>query len=125
MRPGLSKEWSFITAQTNVAVLTCTSTQRITVDYAKAKISDNASVDVACRIGFATATLPTLTDDSATGADGMILSDAAIRPGSGEISSKETGPFVGALGEDVRITNTAPTGGALRVIIKYNIEDIP
>jgi hypothetical protein len=77
------------------------------------------------RIGLATATLPTLTDNSATGNAGMVLSHGGIAPGGGAVVTNGGAPItIGAADADLRITCSAATGGSVRVVLSYRIQDL-
>lgn len=100
-------------AQTNTAVLTASSSQQIVVKKVSV-LADNAnSVDVAARVGFGASTTPT--------GDGTILSHPGIASGSGVIEYLGEAGVIGALNDDLRITNEVPTGGSIDVIVVYKI----
>lgn len=122
MLAGTTKEWSFASAQTDQAIVTVASTEFAFVTYAQAICSNSNTVDVSCRIGFATATLPTLTNDSLTGAAGVFFSHAGIAKGGGAVAANGGQVIAtGGAGEDIRITCSAATGGALRIVLTYRI----
>lgn len=120
-----TKEWVFDAAQTDFKIQDVTSTQRMVVTYADATCSNSNTGDVSVRVGFATATLPTITNNSATGALGVFMSHPGIAKGGGMVKANGGAPIAaGAADEDLRITCSAATGGALRLIVTYWIDDL-
>jgi len=108
----LTLEVEYTSAQTNAAIITVGSGVKIVVTQIQALCANANSVDVAARIGFATATTPTTT--------GVVLTHPGIAPGSGVSRGSGAGILgVGGDGEDLRITSGAPTSGALRVLVSY------
>jgi len=125
MRPAITKEWSFTTAQTDFELEDVPSTASMVVWYCQVTCSNSNSGDVSVRIGLATATLPTVTDNSATGGTGMVLSHGGIAPGGGAIASNGGSPITtGAADADLRLTCSAATGGSLRLVISYHMNDL-
>lgn len=119
---AITKEWVFVTAQTDAQLEAVGATQRAVVTYAKVTASNGNTVDVAVRLGVAAATLPTISNDSLTGGLGVFLSHPGIAHGGGVVESNGGAPLaVGAPGEDIRLTCGAATGGAIRVIIQYRL----
>lgn len=119
---AITKEWVFVTAQANVQLEAIGATQRGAIMYAKATCSNSNTGDVSLRVGFATATLPAISNDSLTGAAGIFLSHPGIAKGGGVVEANGGQPIaVGAVDEDIRLTCSAATGGALRVIIQYRL----
>lgn len=113
----LSKEFHFTAAQTDQALITVNSSQKLRVGYAAAVCDAANSVNVGVRLGFATATL---SAPSSSGVDEIILSHPGIAPGSGfsiPIGVVREGPT----DADLRLTCTVPTGGSVRVIVYYKI----
>lgn len=120
-----TKEWVFVTAQTNVQLEAISSTQRMVVTYGQATCSNSNTSDVSMRIGFATATLPTISDDSATGGVGVFMSHPGIVKGGGMVVANGGAPIaVGGPDEDLRITCSAAVGGALRVVLSYWVDSL-
>jgi len=108
----LTLEAEYTSAQTNAAIITVGSGAKIVVTQIQALCANSNSVDVAARIGFATATTPTTT--------GVVLTHPGIAPGSGVSRGDGSGILgVGADGEDLRITSGAATSGALRILVSY------
>lgn len=125
MIPTITKEWEFDTAQTDLALVTNSSTQRAVITYGQVTCSNANTVDVPIRIGFATATLPAVTNDSGTGASGIFMSHPGIAKGGGMIAANGGAPIAaGAADEDVRVTVGAATGGFVRVVLTYWIDDL-
>lgn len=115
-------EWSFATAQTDTNLLTIAANQHAECYYLQATAANSNTGDVSLRVGFATATLPTLTVDSATGTTGMILSHGGIAKGGGAVVSNGGAPVaIGAANADLRITCSAATGGSIRVVAQIRI----
>lgn len=79
--------------------------------------SNANSVDVACRMGFGTSTLPAVSATAGTGAVGIFMSHPAIAAGSGVVETQVYA--LGGDGEEVRATCASPTGGAMRLSITY------
>jgi len=120
-----TKEWVFVTAQTNVAIETLGATVRGILYGAVATCSNSNTGDVSLRVGFAAATLPTISNDSVTGAVGVPVSHPGIAHGGGFVWGGGGSPIcVGAVGEDLRITCSAATGGALRLVLTFWLEDL-
>lgn len=118
----ITKEWQFDAAQTDVALVTCSATERAIVTYAEATVADSTTVGVACRVGFAAATLPTVTLNSLTGSVGVFFSHKGIAHGGGKSSSfNPAGLPAGAAGEDIRLQLTVPTGGFACITLMYAV----
>lgn len=125
MIPTITKEWEFDSAQTDLALVTVDATHRAVVVYAQATCANSNAVDVAVRIGFAAATLPAVTNDSGTGAGGVFLSHAGIARGGGMVVANGGAPITaGGADEDIRISSSVATGGFLRVVLTYWIDDL-
>lgn len=120
-----TKEWVFTAAQTDFAIVTIDATHKGVVTYAQATCSNSNTGDVSLRVGFATATLPTISNDSATGGAGVFMSHPGIAKGGGMVVANGGAPVTaGAADEDVRVTCSAATGGALRIVLTYWIDDL-
>jgi hypothetical protein len=103
---------NYTTAQTNAAVVTVGAGVKIVVTRLTVTVDNACSVDVQCRIGFATATTPTTT--------GVVLSHPGIAAGSGVVEGSGAGILgIGADNEDLRITSEVPTGGSIDVVVSY------
>jgi hypothetical protein len=81
-------------------------------------LADNANTaDVACRIGFGAANVPTPTT---TGVAGMILDHRGVPAGGGVTVGDGSGIIgVGADGEELRYTCEDPVGGNLTIQVSY------
>jgi len=124
MIPTTTKEWVFTAAQTDFALETLSSTQRMVIKYGQATCSNSNSGDVSLRVGFATTTMPTISNDSATGATGVFMSHPGIAKGGGMVVSNGGAPIAtGAVSEDLRITCSAATGGSVRLVLTFWIEE--
>lgn len=121
---SITREWSFASAQTDTKLIDVGATQHLETYYLQVTAANSNTGDVSVRIGCATATLPTLTADSATGNDGMILSHGGIAKGGGAVVTNGGAPVtVGAADADGRITCSAAIGGSIRVIWQFRIVD--
>jgi hypothetical protein len=110
----LTLEAEYTAAQTNAALITASSGQKIAVTQIQALCDRANTVDVGLRIGFGTTTTPTTT--------GVVCTHPGIAAGSGVSRGDGSGILgVGADGDDLRITSEVPTGGALRVLVSYYI----
>lgn len=110
-------EASYTTTQTNLAIVSVSSGSRIVLTQAQAIVSADTSVNVNFRIGFGASLTP-------TAGTGVVLTHPGILASSGSGVSRGDGSGVigiGGDGEDLRITNSVPTGGELRVLISYYI----
>lgn len=120
--PNLKNAVYYTTAaQTNDTILPVISAgTKFVITGISVVCSAANTVNPSCIIGFSTATLPALGASGADGVDKLILSHGGIAAGSGIILGYN-GSIVGIGGDDeeVRITNTVPTGGDIRVSIQY------
>lgn len=116
----IAAEWVFTTAQTNLKIVTVAAGTKIVVVGAECMVDADCTVNVACRVGLAASTLPAISNNSATGLLGLVLSHPDISPGSGVVVGGGGGIIaIGADDDDLIITCDAATGGALRVIVRY------
>lgn len=121
----ITKEWVFTTAKTDFSMETVSSTQSMIVWFVIATCAHSNTGDVAARIGCATATLPTITNDSATGGLGIAFTHGGIAPGSGAVANLGGSPLViGAADADLRCTCSAATGGDVRFVVGYSLRDL-
>lgn len=119
---AVTREWSFATAQTDALLVTVAANQHLEVFYCQVTCANSNTGDVSCRIGCATATLPTLTNDALTGGDGIVLSHGGIAKGGGAVVTNGGAPVtIGAADADLRITCSAATGGSIRVVVQFRI----
>ncbi len=104
-------------AQTNAALATVAAGSRIVVTSLAALADGANSVDVAIRIGFGTATLPTA---ALAGVNGVLLSHDGLAAGAGVKTGDGTGILgIGADDEDLRYTCEDPVSGGLRLTVSY------
>lgn len=121
----ITKCWAFDTAETDESLVTVGATDRMVVTYAQATCSNSNTGDVSLRLGFGTTTLATLTINVATGALGEIMSHPGIAKGGGMVVANGGAPIAsGAAGEDLRLTCSAATGGAVRLVVSYWIDSL-
>jgi hypothetical protein len=117
-------EWVFDAAQTDFALVTPSAGQSLSATFACVTTSGGTSVDVQCRIGFATTTLPTVTVNSASGNAGIFFTHGGIRPGGGWSVASGGAPLaIGSAGQPIRATFTVPTGGQLRITLSLALLD--
>jgi hypothetical protein len=56
----------------------------------------------------------------------MVLSHGGIAPGGGAVVTNGGAPItIGAADADLRITCSVPTGGDVRVVVSYRMNDEP
>lgn len=119
---AVTREWSFATLQADALLIAVAANQHLEVYYCQVTAANSNSGDVSCRIGCATATLPTLTNDSLTGGDGMVLSHGGIAKGGGAVVTNGGAPVtIGLADQDLRISCSAATGGSIRVVVQFRI----
>lgn len=101
-------------AQTDAALVTVSAGTAIVVTGVDVMCDGANTADVACRIGFGTANVP-----SADG-NALVLSHPGIKAGSG-ISKGWGGGIVGigASNEDLRVTCEDPVSGAVNILVQY------
>lgn len=105
-------------AQTDDNVLPAISagTKYVVVGYSA--FADSAcTVAVGVRLGFGATVVPALPASGADAVDGILDYHPGFQPGAGFMSENCYAP--GGDGEEVRITNSVPTGGTLVVRIRY------
>lgn len=125
MIPTIVEEWTFTTAQTDLAIKTLGAADRGKIYAAVVTCSNANTGDVSLRVGFAAATLPTVTNNSATGNVGVPIVHPGIAPGGGFTWSGGGQPLgTGAEGQDIRLTCSAATGGSLVLVLTFWIEDM-
>lgn len=112
------KEFNFTAGQTDVALVTAGTSERIIVERVAVTVSKAVSAaKVEFRAGFWAAVVPA---KSSSGVTGIVLSHPGLAAGSGyEASGEPLG--VGATGEDLRFTCDAPTAGEITVLVSYRI----
>jgi len=118
----VTKEFTFMDAdgaQSNQALISVGSGNKIAVTMIDATCDNANTVDVGVRIGFAAATLGAV---STSGVSGIVLSHPGIASGSGIVRGNGSAVIgLGGDGEDLRITSEDPTGGNLRITVSYFI----
>jgi len=113
-------EWVMTSAQTNLKLVTISTGTKIVVTAASCFVDADCTTNVHCRLGLATSTLGTISNNSATAINGIVLSHPDIPPGSGVVEGNGSGIIaIGADDEDLILTCDAATGGALRIIVSY------
>jgi hypothetical protein len=106
-------------ANTDAAIIAGTlSTGTIcVVTRLSVNVSNGCTVNVGCKIGFGSTTLPA---DSASSSNGILIDNDGWPPGGGiNIGSGDGIVGVGRDGEELRVTNDAPTGGTLHITATY------
>lgn len=103
-------------AQTNYALLSVSTGSKIVITQVSAVCDAANTINVAVRIGFGTASVPT---PALAGTNGLII-DGVFGPGSGQQKGQGAGIIaIGADDEDLRLTCGDPTGGNLYVQYSY------
>lgn len=103
---------NYTAAQTNAAIVSVSAGSKIVVTQLMVTADNANTVDVAVRIGFATATTPTTT--------GVVAAHPGVAPGGGFVRGDGSGILgVGADDEDLRITSEVPTTGSIDVVVTY------
>lgn len=104
-------------AQTNAALITVSSGTKIVVTRILVTCDGDNTVNVACRIGFAAATLASA---ATSGAAGIVASHPDIQPGQGFATGSGAGILgIGADGEDLRLTCDDPVTGSIVITVSY------
>lgn len=99
-------------AQTDVALITVSAGTKIVVTSIQVTLSVATTATPSVIIGFGTANTPTTT--------GVVIAHPGLPGGGGVSRGDGTGIIgVGADDQDLRITNTVPTGGTLDVVVTY------
>lgn len=84
------------------------------------KVSAACTAAPAVRLGFGVTSIPALGASGADGVDAILDDMESVVPGSGFSQGDGSGILaVGGDGEELRITNGAPTGGRLSVRVSY------
>jgi hypothetical protein len=122
MIPITTKRWVFTTAKTNFLMEDVDATHAMVVYFVIATCAKSNTGNVAADIGLATATLPTIVNDNATGGLGIAFTHGGIASGGGAVANLGGAPLViGAAGEDLRVTCSAATGGDVRFTVGYQM----
>ena len=113
----ITREAVTTAAQTDTLLVSVAGGLKAVVTSVEVIAANSNSVDVSCRVGFATATLPAV---STTGVDGILLNHPGIPKGGGALKGGGSGILgIGADGEDIRYTCSVPTSGSVAVIVSY------
>jgi len=103
-------------AQTDFALLSVSTGAKIVVTQISAVCDAANTINVAVRIGFGTANVPT---PSKAGTNGLLI-DGVFGPGSGQQKGMGGGILaIGADDEDLRVTCGDPVGGNLYIQYSY------
>lgn len=112
-------EYRWTTAPTNDDIILVGAGTKIVVTSLLLTVDEATTVGVKARVGFGAASVPAEPADQATVA-GILLSHGGVVPGGGISRGDGSGILgVGADGEDLRITATAPTTGEAHLIVSY------
>src|SRR3990167_2491169 len=105
-------------AQTDASLVgTIAAGTKVGVTQITALVDNACTGDVAIRVGFGTANVPT---QSSTGVDGMLFDHPGIAPGSGAVRGDGSAVIgIGADGAELRMTSEDPAGGNLTVTFSY------
>lgn len=105
---------NYTTAQTDTAIVTVSAGTKIVVTAFMITVANSTTADVSCRLGFGTANTP------AYGSNGLLGTHPGIAAGSGIAKGNGSGIIgIGADDEDVRFTDSVPTGGSVDVEIEF------
>lgn len=106
------------TSQTDATLVgTINAGTKVVVTQINVMCSGANSVDTNVKIGFGATTIPA---DSTTGANGVLFDHEGIKAGSGVVIGSGAGILgIGADGEELRLTSSEPTSGALTVSFSY------
>lgn len=106
-------------SNTDAAIIagTIAAGTKVVVTRLTVTISNATTVNVGIKIGFGASTLAA---DSTSGAAGILIDSDGFPPGGGVNIGDGSGIIgIGADGEELRITNDAPTSGAIHVTVSY------
>ncbi len=108
----ITLEAEYAAAQTDTAIITAAAGTKLVVTEIEVLSSNDTTVNVDVRVGFGAATTPTTV--------GVVLTHPGVAPGSGVVRGSGAGIVgIGADDEDLRITSSVPTDGAIRVLVSY------
>lgn len=90
---------------------------KVVVTRLTVTVSNACTVNVGCKVGFSATTLAA---DSTTSAAGILVDSDGFPPGGGVNIGDGSGIIgIGGDGEEIRVTNDAPTGGAIHITASY------
>lgn len=96
---------------------TVNSGTKIVITRLTVNISNATTINVGVKIGFGASTIPA---DNTTGVAGVIVDNDGFPPGGGVNVGDGSGIIaIGGDGEELRITNDAPTSGTIHVSYSY------
>ena len=108
----ITVEAAYTAAQTDVAIVSATSPDRIVCSRVTVTVDKANTVDVGFRVGFGATNTPTTT--------GVVSSHPGLAAGDSLTIGDGSGVLgIGAAGEDLRITCEVPTTGSIRVVVSY------
>lgn len=103
-------------AQSDAALITCTSPTQIVVTQLSAKADASNTGNVSVRIGFGAAAVPA---GSLSGTDAILL-HGKFSAGQGQQVGNGAGIIaIGAAGHDLRVTSDDPAGGNIYITYSY------
>lgn len=103
---------NYAAAQTDTAIVTIATGLKIVVTRISITASNENTVNVSAVAGFGLVNTPATT--------GVLIAHPGIAAGSGVVEGTGAGMLgVGADGEDLRITSSAPTTGSIDVVVSY------
>lgn len=103
---------NYAIAQTDTAIVTIAAGLKIVVTRISITASNANTVSVSAVAGFGLVNTPATT--------GVLIAHPGIAAGSGVVEGTGAGMLgVGADGEDLRITSSAPTTGSIDVVVSY------
>jgi hypothetical protein len=106
----------YTTAQTDAPIISVSAGNKIVVTGFLIDCSNANTANVSARLGFGTATTP------AYGSQQLLGTHPGMGPGSGFGRGGGTGVIgTGADDEDIRFTCSAPTSGAVDVMVSYHV----
>lgn len=106
-------------AQTGASLVgTIAAGTKVILTYIDATCDGANTADVAIRVAYSTNT--TLPAAALAGVNGVVLSHAGLKAGSGIVKGSGSGIIgIGGDGEELRFTCEDPVGGALRLTLNY------
>ena len=118
-----SKTWIATGALTDDNILPAIDTTlRYVIKELIVTLGGQVTVATSVLIGWGATTIPALGASGADGVSGIVLYHPGMVPGTGIVRSPIT--IFGAAGEELRITNGAPTSGTLAVTVVFYTEAV-